>query len=172
MAFHEQDREDLMQEATAYTRRVRFQLLGEMHSDASIENSMPSIAVKEVFCGWRESRAWSVYFDQDRVLHFNSQDAIRSIHWLGEKLVAQNGHLLELRRRPDSGRVSFERVQLSSEREQELLNDCRTLVMQVLPLLASSSHEVVPNQIRMEVFELAQNKLTVAAESLAIATLA
>jgi hypothetical protein len=62
VARHEADREDLMREAVALTRRVEFRLSGEP---------------EPIVIGVRENGCWSVYFGSDPVFHFDAEGRLR-----------------------------------------------------------------------------------------------
>jgi len=67
MTRHEKDRENLMKDAQALTRRVSFR-------SSSEEKSAPFL---EVVAGIRENGFLSVYFDQDPVFHFDDRNRLR-----------------------------------------------------------------------------------------------
>ena len=62
MARHEEDREDLMKEATALVRRIEIQL-----------NNDP----EPVFAGYKRTGYLSIYLTPDRVYHFDEQNFLR-----------------------------------------------------------------------------------------------
>jgi hypothetical protein len=84
MAKHQQDREDLLREATALTHRVELQLPGESET---------------LVIGFRRHGEASVFIGADPVFQFNSHNQLRRA-FLDDKLVkAERGQLVWLERR-------------------------------------------------------------------------
>ncbi|MBP87639.1 MAG: hypothetical protein CMJ64_13105 [Planctomycetaceae bacterium] len=83
MARHEQDREDLMREATALVRRV--------------EVALPDQAGTCVI-GFRRDGAASVFFGADPVFQFNTQGELRRAFIDGKLVKAELGKLVWLER--------------------------------------------------------------------------
>jgi hypothetical protein len=83
MARQEQDREDLISEATALVDRAAF-------SAAGAEN--------EIVIGFRRDNAASIYLTPDRVYHFNSAGELRRAYLDGLLYKAERGRLISMRR--------------------------------------------------------------------------
>jgi len=83
MSRHEQDREDLLAEATALVERVELVLPGEP---------------EPVVAGFRRGGELSLYFGADPVYQFNSAAQLRRAYVSGLLLKAERGRLVRLRR--------------------------------------------------------------------------
>jgi hypothetical protein len=107
MARQEQDREDLIAEATALVTRA--------------EVSVPD-APQPVVLGLRSNRWLSVYLNPELVFHFNEHGALRRAHVDGLMYRSSPKGLSRLRRHR-SGPNSSEllRADLSAEEQQEFL---------------------------------------------------
>lgn len=84
MAKQEQDREDLLGEATALVRRIELSLPGD--DDAWV-------------IGFRRDGAASVYIGADPVLQFNAANQLRRAYIGGKLVKAERGQLVWLERR-------------------------------------------------------------------------
>ena len=83
MARNEQDREDLMREASALTQRIEWQ---------SGEDS------ERITAGFRRTGGLGVFFDQDPVYQFDADGALRRAFVDGLLFRSQHSTLAELRR--------------------------------------------------------------------------
>ncbi|MCE9608188.1 MAG: hypothetical protein K8U03_25160 [Planctomycetia bacterium] len=113
MAREEEDKEDLLREATALVERV--ELL-----DASHEGEPHSIVV-----GFRRDGAASYFFGSDPVYQFNTRRELRRGFHSGKLLKAERGRLVELTRTRTETETGLERRELSEEHMGELLDDIR-----------------------------------------------
>ncbi len=99
MARHEEDREDLIREATALCPRVEWQVPNE----AGV-----------VFAGLKRSGALSLYFDQDPVYQFDPAGYLRRAY-VGGFLYRSDGHsLARLHRERNDDETALVRHDLSS----------------------------------------------------------
>jgi len=106
MAKDATDREDLLREATGFTRRMEFDL--------------PAVQTT-VFCGFRDNGAFSFYWGQETVFQFNTKHELRRA-FTDDRLVAsykRQLHWLE----PGQGtvRVQMKRIPLSENESTGLL---------------------------------------------------
>jgi hypothetical protein len=102
---HEQDREDLMREATALVERVELAVAGmEGH----------------VTVGFRQDGSASFYFGPDEVYHFNSRQQIRRAYLHGHLLKAVGGVLAQLRRERTPKDVFLLRRDLTLEDTEQI----------------------------------------------------
>lgn len=92
MAVQENDREDLMREATGYTQRGLWLL----------PDSWPE---RELFLGLRAGGGLSVYCGQLHVYQFTSCGKLRRVYWNGTRLAASHGALYTISRDRRGGRV-------------------------------------------------------------------
>lgn len=105
MALQRHEREDLLAEATALPTRGTWR-----------------IGPDDVFIGWRDGGAASIYWNSEPVLQLDSAGRIRRCYWRGERLAAVAGQLVWLRSTAGS-RVQLQRVPLSDNECQQLLNE-------------------------------------------------
>ena len=105
VARNEQDREDLLAEATGLTPRVEF---------ADPQG-------RTVLVGFRGSGASSVYFDAAPVYHFNSSGELRRAFIDGRIYKAEAGRLIALEKLRQAGQVVLQRHELSEKEMRNLL---------------------------------------------------
>ena len=98
MARTEEDREDLMQDATAYVRRAKF----------SDQNEQPIVV------GFRSSGFLSIYFDQDPVFHFDDAGRLRRAFVDGALFRTQGDTLARMDRKRRDEETSLVRHDLTS----------------------------------------------------------
>jgi hypothetical protein len=104
MARDEQDREDLMREATALVERVELRTAGEPES---------------VIVGFRRNGCASVFFGADRAYHFNAANELRRAYVAGVLWKAQERRLIAMRRERTGTQVEL-RSQPLDEAEQQV----------------------------------------------------
>ena len=100
MARQEQDREDLLREATALVERVEVVIEG-----------FP----EPVVAGFRRSGEGSVYFGADPVYQFNLAGELRRAYLDGRLVKAERGQLVFLRRERSEGQSSLIRESVSAD---------------------------------------------------------
>ncbi|MBI5757549.1 MAG: hypothetical protein HZA46_03400 [Planctomycetales bacterium] len=100
MARNEADREDLMREAVALTRRVEFRLPGEN---------------EPVVVGIRDNGCWSVYFGGDPVFHFDAEGRLRRAFVEGHLFRSQGTGLSRLSRLRSERKSNLLRYDLSPQ---------------------------------------------------------
>src|SRR5438045_3092531 len=110
MARQEQDREDLLREATALIERAEVQLP---------HDELPTLL------GFRRDGSFSIYFAGDFVYQFNSNLELRRAHVHGLLYKAEKGRLVEIERRREPGCVALIRRPLSSEEQATFLAQMR-----------------------------------------------
>jgi hypothetical protein len=116
MARQEQDREDLLHEATAMIERAEFQV---------------SFWPEPVFVGFRRDGCFSVYFGGDPVLQFNGTGELRRAFIDGLLFKAENGRFIELRRVRTEGETALARRDLSEVETASLLLRANELLGQL-----------------------------------------
>jgi hypothetical protein len=102
MARTEQDREDLLREATALVERVELQVAG---------SAGPIVA------GFRRDQSLALYFGGDPVYQFNSAGALRRAFLAGQMYKAENGRLIRLVRERSADTTQLTRTELSNEEQ-------------------------------------------------------
>ena len=102
----QQDREDLLKEATGLVDRVELKL------DAFEES---------IVIGFRASGGLSIYFGPDPVYHFNPLLKLRKIFLDGQRYKAAQGNLIRLIQDPDAPNVKFSLHELSATETADIL---------------------------------------------------
>lgn len=108
MARQEQDREDLLAEATALVERAEVRLPHEP---------------QPVVVGFRRDDSLSVYFGADPVYQFNSHGELRRAYVAGLMYKAVAGKLASLRRVRSESQTQLLRHDLSAEETSQFLED-------------------------------------------------
>ncbi len=103
MARDEEDREDLLREATALVERVELQIYGLLES---------------VVAGFRRDSAASFFFGQDVVYQFNTACELRRGFFEGKLLKAERGRLIQLTRQRTAESVNLVRHELTPLEER------------------------------------------------------
>lgn len=127
MARQEEDREDLLRDATAFVERVALRIG----------------TFDPLFLGFRRCGSVSVYFGQDQVYHFNSQNQLRRVYLAPRLLKAERGRLVGLSRNRTANETQLLRVELSAEETEAILQDARDALTGLADSLASQAFEVV-----------------------------
>ncbi|QDU94676.1 hypothetical protein [Lignipirellula cremea] len=117
MARQEEDREDILREATALVQRIELRLPGDSE--------------EPVVAGFRTSGAICFYFGADPVYQFNSQGELRRGYRGGLLIKAERGKLYTLRRERTDGQVVLHRSELSAAATDELGWTMRALLGQL-----------------------------------------
>ena len=128
MARHEQDREDLMAEATALVERVELKIPGE---------------AEPVVLGVRSSGCLSIYFGADPALHFNTLGELRRGFIDSRLLTAEQGRLVLMTRQREAGEVQLLRHELDAAQTQAILDLLSTRLAQLTTALHGQTHEVL-----------------------------
>ncbi len=102
MARREQDREDLLAEATALVQRASLQLAGE---------------ADPVIVGFRRDDSAAFYFGADPVYQFTSGGLLRRAFVDGLIYKAERGRLVALERQRGAGAVQLMRQELSNDEQ-------------------------------------------------------
>ena len=108
MAREEQDREDLLREATALVARVEFTLNGDRES---------------IVVGFRRDGAASVFLGVDPVYQFNKGGQLRRAFRQGYLFKAENGRLIRLERRRSVKVVELLRHELTDEEQRTFIDE-------------------------------------------------
>lgn len=118
MAKDAHDREDLLRDASAFAVRIEFEF--------GNSNSTPT----NVFCGFRDNGALSVYWDQDTVLQFNTRGELRRAYWQ-ERMVATYKHQPHWLESDSSGRVRLRRIEFTPNETQQFRTESTSLLLQL-----------------------------------------
>lgn len=150
MAIHQQRRENLLLEATAYSRRALFRIATPLaaaiesaagESAAGRQDSVAPLSDRqawlsawlspcgpsaewELFVGLRADGGWSLYFDEQPVLQFNAADKLRRVFAGGKRYAAEQGRLKLFDRTAMGGHVSICQVELDELSQQRLRVAC------------------------------------------------
>ena len=124
MARQEQDREDLMREATALVERAEFRIASEPQT---------------VIAGFRRDGSTSIYFGADPCVHFDSQLRLRRAFIDGDLYRTQSETLARLVRSRTETSVELHRHDLSPDQLTSLLDDVSRRLQRLLNSLATTS---------------------------------
>lgn len=128
MARNEQDREDLLREATALVERVELML--------------PSHP-EPVVVGFRTGGAMSIYFGADPVYHFTADGKLRRAFIAKLLYKAVGGKLVEMRRQRIDGEVRLVSRQLTEAAQNERIDDLGNLLTDLFACLRHSNYHLV-----------------------------
>jgi hypothetical protein len=127
MARREQDREDILREATALVERVELEVDG---------------MAEPVVVGFRRASGPAFFFGADPVYQFNSQGQLRRGYRQGRLLKAEAGRLVELTRERTSSQVILHRHQLDEQQCHEYLAELEGRLAELRAALESNSFRV------------------------------
>lgn len=128
MAREEEDREDLLREATALVERV--------------ELAVDGIA-DHVVIGFRRTGEVSVYIGADPALHFNGRNELRRAYVEGRLLKAERGRLVSLTRERSAAKVALVRHEFNAAETVALLTDVAGRLEELRIVLSGASFRVV-----------------------------
>jgi hypothetical protein len=128
MARHEQDREDLLTEATALVERL--------------ELRVPQQA-EPLVLGVRRDGCLSVYFTPNDAYHFNTRHELRRAYQGGALLKAERGRLISLTRQRTPNAMELLPQALSDAEQAQLLTDFQRQLAELGEALNRSEGEVL-----------------------------
>ena len=124
MAREEQDREDLLREATALVERVELQVAG---SD------------EPIVAGFRREGQMSLFFGADPAFHFNSRNELRRAYAAGRLIKAEQGGLVALKRVRSEEEVSLVRHELDTAETTAFLDLARGRLLKLRAAMAAGA---------------------------------
>ena len=128
MAKDAEDREDLLRDATAYVARIEFNIPDVDH---------------EIFCGFRENDAFSLYWGQDTVFQFNANAELRRAFWQ-DRMIASFKHKLNwLERDENAARMRMRRVPMPEIESNELLDAYASCRRTIVDTVSQARHSIV-----------------------------
>jgi hypothetical protein len=127
MARNEQDREDLLAEATALVERI----------ELAVEGVAESVVI-----GFRRDGCASIYFGGDPVYHFNSRLELRRGFAAGELYKAEHGRLVSLQRQRTGQEVQLLRQELDDAAQETFLQQCEQHLTHLRTQLAAGRFEL------------------------------
>jgi hypothetical protein len=128
MARQEQDREDLLRDATAMVERVEFVLPNQTAS---------------IFVGFRRDGCASIYIDQDPTYHFNTQNELRRAYVAGRLYKAEHRRLVSLLRERPGDEVHLVRHELSEEETAAFLDAMQQCLQQLAQGLSENGFTLI-----------------------------
>lgn len=128
MARHEEDREDLMAEATALVPRVELQIPGREDS---------------VILGQRSAGRLSVYFGADPVYHYEPNGQLRRAYVDGLLYRTQGTTLAALRKARTETTSELQRHDLTPDELTAFLDRMRSDIGQLAASLSADTHRIV-----------------------------
>lgn len=132
MARNEQDREDLIAEATALVDRIEVQLPNSNAEASDI-----------VVAGFRSNRFLSIYFGQDRHYQFDGDGRLRRAFVTPYLFRAAHGKLSRLNRLRSVDQTILERIDLDAQQAQDFIKDCQRQLNVLRSLLHSNDLNVL-----------------------------
>jgi len=129
VARQEEDKEDLMREASALAERI--ELLTELNGTQVV-----------VTAGYRRDGSLSLYFDQDAFFQFTSEGLLRRAWRDGLLYRSQGETLASLYRNRAAGQVVLERTDLTAEELSEFRDTMTAMLTLLSANLNSNSVEV------------------------------
>lgn len=150
MARQEQEREDLLAEATALVERAELAL-------TSTSTSRPNIVI-----GFRRDGAASLFFGEDPAWHFNAAGALRRAYAEGRLYKAERGALVALDRRRTEREVQLIRDELTAAETAALLNRLRTSAIELAAAIDGREYRLI-GQVPTEADVLARVRPLLAA---------
>jgi hypothetical protein len=127
MARQEEEREDLLSEATALIHRASFQIAGE---------------TSEIFVGFRRDGCGSVYFGTDPAYHFNSRVELRRAYADDRLIKAEDGRLVALRRHRTASAVQLVRQEFDELETQEFCQEAHRRLSWLRDIIAAGRYKL------------------------------
>jgi hypothetical protein len=128
MARNEQDREDLLRDATALVERA------EISCDGFAEN---------IVAGFRRDGSLSMYFGADPVYQFNSRGELRRAYIGGLLIKAERGRLVSLDRQRTARDVALVRSDLSDHDQELCLANANSRLGGLLAAISRGAYKIV-----------------------------
>jgi hypothetical protein len=128
MARSEENREDLLREATALVERV------ELRVDGFTES---------IVLGFRSKGACSIFFGADPVYQFNVRRELRRAYRAGKLLKAERGRLVELTRKRTADATQLVRRDFSDAETAAIAGDVQAQLVKLRDALAANRYEIV-----------------------------
>lgn len=164
MAIDQHPRENLLLEATAYTRRCLYRVpravswpaqrsatKGSADRLAGASPGTPEDALLwewlqpfqqqdewELFVGLRADERWSIYFNEQPVLQFNRQNQLRRLFAGDTRYAANHGKLYRLDRSHLGGQVRLQQVPLDEANQAAVLAVCQQFLTEAVQALQSN----------------------------------
>lgn len=164
MAIDQHPRENLLLEATAYTRRCLYRVpraaswtaqrkpaKGSADRLAGAVQATPDDALLwdwlqpfqeqdewELFVGLRADERWSIYFNEQPVLQFNRQNQLRRLFAGDTRYAATNGKLYRVERSHLGGQVRLQQVPLDEANQAAILAVCQQFLTEAVQALQSN----------------------------------
>jgi hypothetical protein len=152
MATDPHRRENLLEQATAYRRRLWLRLpvpslwlaVPQPNTIASQWcSSFSNCSAWELFVGCRLNGGWSLYFDIEPVLQFNSLGQLRRLYAGGQRYVADQGRLKLLQQPRLGGRLQFHSIHLEADQLQWTYDSCLLFLQATADLLQGGQYTVL-----------------------------
>jgi hypothetical protein len=128
MARHEEQREDLLREATALVERVELRIPGSTES---------------IVAGFRRDQSASVFFGQQLVYQFNSANELRRAFANEQLYKAECGRLVQLTRNRTSDEVQLLQHEVSAAETADFLAHAAARLAELNTALKSGQFQIV-----------------------------
>ncbi|MBA63830.1 MAG: hypothetical protein CMJ76_15865 [Planctomycetaceae bacterium] len=131
MAKQQQDKEDILREATALVNRVELQSFQDTDSPQS------------VFVGFRRDGAISFFFDTEPVYQFNSRHAFRRGYYQNTILKAEQGKIVQLVRTRKGEQLILLRRDYSDQQTVAFVQEMQQNLLELYSYLQSEQYRIV-----------------------------
>jgi hypothetical protein len=152
MAIDPHRRENLLEQATAYRRRLWLRLpvpaswLAAPQSNVIASqwcSSFSNCHTWELFLGCRRNGGWSLYFDIEPVLQFNPQGQLRRLYAAGQRYAADDGRLKLLQQPQLGGHMQFKTSYVDTAQTQMTYESCLLFLHATAALLQGQQYTVL-----------------------------
>ncbi|RMF44789.1 MAG: hypothetical protein D6753_01665 [Planctomycetota bacterium] len=92
---------------------------------------------KNIFWGKRRDGGWSLFVDEDPVLHINGRQELRRLYFQGRKYAAASGRLEVLERVRYGGRLQHRRTVLAPDEQFRILSQVHAAVLDAIAAIES-----------------------------------
>ncbi len=100
--------------------------------DARAEIGTDGRSPHAVFWGVRSGGGWSLFLDEDPVVHFNARNQLRRLFFQDQKYAAAGRRLELLGRVRYGGRLQHRRMAIASGRQDQILDQVRSAIARVV----------------------------------------
>jgi hypothetical protein len=128
MARHENEREDILKEATALVMRAELAIGG---------------VDERIVAGFRRDHSATIFFGQNVVYQFNAAAQLRRVYLDGQLYKAEHGCLVQLRRNRTEAAVELVRHELSTEETAQLLADTRQRLKRIGDAIKANDFKII-----------------------------
>jgi hypothetical protein len=137
MAREESAREDLLAEAKQLVQRI--QIVPRVTDDLDASNRLDPLPI---VAGFRADGAFSIFFGEDPVYHFNADNELRRAYCQGLLIKAVGGRLISLRRHRTETETQLLRHEFSDDEQTDFLVKMREKLQQLFATINAGQLDV------------------------------